>query len=287
MKNILRLIGVLAIVAFIVLNVFVYVVDQTQTGILLEFGKPKGGPLQPGIHFRVPGLHKIVIFDARLLEYDAQAREVITRDKKNLKVDNFARWRIIEPLTFYNKVRDVYRAQERLDDIIYSLLREELGKYNLIDIVANDRTKIMLAVTLAANEAAKQYGIEVTDVRIKRADLPDENAKHVYDRMKAERTRQAKRYRAEGEEASRKLKSQADKEHDIILAEAYRKAEEIRGEGDGKATKIYAKAYGKDPEFYAFVKSLEVYRKSIGKDDVLVLSPQEPLFKYMRSEKAK
>ncbi len=283
----IKILAILAILAAVVGSMTLYTVHETQTGILLEFGKPKKWPLQPGIEYRIPSMHQVVLYDARLKVYDAQAREVITKDKKNLKVDNYARWRIIDPLLFYEKVQTIYRAQERLDDMIYSLLREHLGQYTLIDIVANKRAEIMALVSKQANEAAAQYGIEVADVRIKRADLPAENAKHVYKRMQAERQRQAKRYRAEGDEVSRKVRSQADKERDIILAEAYRKAEEIRGLGDAEATRIYAEAYGKDTEFYAFTKSLALYQKAFKKDDILILSPNDPLLRYIKSDSPK
>ncbi|PLX43386.1 MAG: protease modulator HflC [Deltaproteobacteria bacterium] len=286
MKKILQIIGILAVLLVIFWRSFLFVVDETQVGIILQLGKPVGGVKAPGLHMKLPLVQNVVLYDNRLLLYDAAPREVITKDKKNLVMDNFARWRIADPLLFYQTVRDEGRAQARLDDIVYSLLRENIGRYDLIDIVSSERSVIMAKVTEAANEGAAEYGISIVDVRLKRADLPDENAKHVYDRMRAERERQATKYRAEGEEESKKLRSAADKERAIILAEAYKTAEELRGQGDAEATRIYAEAFGKDPEFYSFMRSLSVYTSSIGEKDVVILDPDDPLFMYLKSDKA-
>jgi len=283
----LKLLAIAAIAAIFIFRAFAFPVEQYETGIMLQFGKPVGGVLEPGLNFRIPLVHRVVTYDSRMLEYDAAPREVITKDKKNLKVDNYAIWRIVDPLTFYRSVTTYQGAQARLDDIIYSVLREQLGKYDLIEIVAQERATIMNEVTAVSNKAAAEYGIEVSDVRIKRADLPDENAKHVYDRMKAERTRQAKRYRAEGEETAKKLTSQADKERSVILADAYAKAETIKGEGDAEATRIYAEAFNRDPEFYDFINGLEVYKESISDEDVLIMSPKDQIFKYLGGDRVK
>jgi len=282
-RNLLRVLGIALILVFFASSGAFFVVDETQTALVLQLGKPVGGVKGPGLHFKIPVVQNVVTYDARYLEYDASARELITRDKKNLKVDNYARWRISDPLAFYQTVRDEAGAQARLDDIIYSQVREQLGKYNLLDIVATNRTQMMVDVTRRTAEAALQYGIQVVDVRIKRADLPPANEKAVYARMQAERTRQAQLYRAEGEEAAREIRSQADKEKSIVLAETYRDAERIRGEGDAEATKIYAEAFGQDPEFYAFTRSLDVYSKAFKDKDVLVLSPDGDLFRYLKA----
>ncbi|PLX39833.1 MAG: protease modulator HflC [Deltaproteobacteria bacterium] len=286
MKKALQIIGILAVLLVIFWRSFLFIVDETQVGIILQLGKPVGGVKAPGLHMKLPLVQNVVLYDNRLLLYDAAPREVITKDKKNLVMDNFARWRISDPLLFYQTVRDERRAQARLDDIVYSLLRENIGRYDLIEIVSSERSEIMAKVTVAANEGAAEYGISIVDVRLKRADLPDENAKHVYDRMRAERERQATKYRAEGEEESKKLRSAADKERAIILAEAYKTAEDLRGQGDAEATRIYAEAFGKDPEFYSFVRSLSVYTSSLGEKDVVILDPDDPLFIYLKSDKA-
>lgn len=283
MVNALRILGIAVVLATFALGSVLFVVDETETAIVLQLGKPVGGVKGPGLHFKLPIAQRVMTYDARYLEYDASARELITRDKKNLKVDNYARWRISDPLTFFQTVRDEAGAQARLDDLIYSQVREQLGKYDLLDIVATSRTQIMEDVTRRTAASARQFGIEVVDVRIKRADLPPANEKAVYSRMQAERTRQAHFYRAEGEEAAREIRSKADKEKAIILAEAYREAEQTRGRGDAEATKIYAEAFNRDPEFYAFTKSLEVYRESFKEGDVLMLPPEGDLFRYLKA----
>lgn len=282
MSKFLKILGIVVVVLVLLSGSLFFVVDQTQTAIVLQLGKPVGGIRKPGLHMKIPFIQRVVTYDARYLAYDATAREVITRDKKNLKVDNYARWRIADPLKFYQTVRDEMGAQSRIDDISYSQVREQLGKYDLIDIVATKRKQIMEEVTKRTAEAAREYGIEVVDVRIKRADLPPANEKAVYARMQAERTRQAQLYRAEGEEAAREIRSQADKERAVILAEAYRQAQQLRGEGDAEATRIYAEAFNKDPEFYSFTRSLDVYTKAFKDKDILVLSPEGDLFRYLK-----
>ncbi|MEW6490206.1 MAG: protease modulator HflC [Thermodesulfobacteriota bacterium] len=279
----LKILGIAVVVAALALGNVFFIVDETQTALVVQLGKPVGGVKGPGLHFKLPFVQNVITYDSRYLEYDATARELITRDKKNLKVDNYARWRISDPLTFYQTVRDEMGAQARLDDIIYSQVREQLGRYDLIDIVATSRPQIMADVTRRTAESARQFGIEVVDVRIKRADLPEANERAVYARMKAERTRQAHLYRSEGEEVARQVRSQADKEVAIILAEAYREAQGTRGEGDAAATRIYAQAFNRDREFYAFTRSLDVYSRAFKDKDVLVLSPEGELFQYLRA----
>lgn len=282
-SKILKILGIFAVVAVIAGSNMLFVVDETQTALVLQLGKPVGGPRGPGLHFKIPVAQSVTYYDSRYLEYDATARELITRDKKNLKVDNYARWRISDPLSFYQTVRNEMGAQARLDDIIYSQVREQLGRYDLIDIVATNRPEVMADVTRRTAVSARQFGIEVVDVRIKRADLPEANERAVYARMQAERTRQAHLYRSEGEEVARQVRSQADKEVAIILAEAYREAQGTRGEGDAAATRIYAQAFNRDREFYAFTRSLDVYSTAFKDKDVLVLSPEGDLFQYLKA----
>jgi membrane protease subunit HflC len=286
MEKLLRILAILAVAVFLLvatpLNPF-FVVDQIETALVLQLGKPVGEIRGPGLHLRIPLVQTVTFYDTRYLVYDAQAREVITNDKKNLLVDNYARWRITDPLKFYQTVRNESGAQARLDDIIYSQVREQLGKYNLIASVATKRAEIMVDVTRRTAESAREYGIEVVDVRIKRADLPPANEKAVYARMQAERQREAQRYRSEGERDAQKLRAEADKQKAVILAEAYRLAEVQKGEGDAQAARVYAAAYGKDREFYSFVRSLEMYRKGFKDGDVLMLSPEDELFRYVRS----
>ena len=236
---------------------------------------------KPGLNYKLPLLQQVIFFDRRLLVYDAAPAEIVTSDKKNLVVDNYAKWRIVDPLKFYQTVKNVAGAQSRLDDIIYSEFRVELGKETLNDIVAKVRTRIMKTVTANSNKAAADYGIEVMDVRVKRADLPIENERHVFSRMQAERQRQAKKYRSEGEEEAIKIRSQAEKERTIILAEAYRKSQEVRGEGEQKAIAIYAQAFQQDEAFYNFFRSLQAYEKALADNSTLVMGSGNEFFRYM------
>ncbi|MFU2209375.1 protease modulator HflC [Solidesulfovibrio sp. C21] len=276
---------VTAVVVFIVLVAAfqtVYEVDQTETAIVLQLGKPTGDTKEPGLHAKIPFVQNVVFFDARLLQYDAKAAEVLTLDKKNLVVDNYARWRITDPLLFYRTLRTVGRAHARLDDIIYAEVRVALGQYTLQDVVSEKRASIMSEVTKKSTDLLAPYGIQVVDVRIKRTDLPPENAQAIYGRMRAERERQAKLYRSEGYEEMEKIKSAAAKDRTVILAEAERQAQVLRGAGDAEATSVWAAAVGKDPDFFSFSRSLEAYRNGLSKDTRLILTPQSPFLKYWR-----
>lgn len=239
--------AILIIVAVLGIAQSAYIVKQTEKAIVLQLGKPKSGPMGPGLHFKLPFIQNVIYFDSRLLEYDARPAEILTKDKKNMVVDNYSKWRIADPLLFYRTVRSIPRAQARLDDIIYAELRVALGRYTLIEIISSDRTSIMEEVSQTSNTLLKPYGIEVLDVRIKRTDLPPENARAIYGRMRAERERMAKQYRSQGSEAAARITAQADKERAITLADANLKAEILRGEGEGVATKIYADSFGKAP----------------------------------------
>jgi len=274
------------LIVLVIIVVFVYnglfIVDQTQQAMILQLGKPVKVVKEPGLNFKIPFLQQVSYFERRLLHYDAAPAEIITSDKKNLVIDNYSKWKIIDPLKFYQSVRTESGAQSRLDDIIYSQLRVELGRETLIDIVSKVREEIMHKVTIQSNEAAAAYGIEVLDVRIKAADLPRENEKHVFTRMQAERQRQAKRYRSEGEEAAIKTRSQADKERTIILSEAYKKSEQIKGEGEQTAIKISADAYSQDPDFYDFYRSLQAYSKSLGNRATVVMDRDGDFLRHFK-----
>jgi membrane protease subunit HflC len=280
MKNVKIIVIAVVLIAMAALS-SLFQVDQTQQALVLQLGKPVRVITEPGLNYKLPVLQQVMFFDRRLLVYDAAPAEIVTSDKKNLVVDNYSKWRIVDPLKFYQTVKNVAGAQSRLDDIIYSEFRVELGKETLNDIVAKVRTRIMKAVTKNSNKAAADYGIEVVDVRIKRADLPVENERHVFSRMQAERQRQAKKYRSEGEEEALKIRSQAEKERTIILAEAYRKAQEVRGEGEQAAIAIYAKAFQQDEEFYNFYRSLQAYEKALAEKSTLVLGSDNEFFRYM------
>ncbi len=278
----------LVLIVGIVLGAFIliqaaFTVDQTQKAMVIQLGKPVGeSTLGPGLHFKLPLIQTVVYFDARILDFDAKPEEITTMDKKYMNVDSYTKWRIVDPLTFYTKVRTVQGAQARLDDIVRSQLRVALGRYTLIEVVSHKRQEIMDTVTKRSRELLKPYGIDVIDVRIKRTDLPAENARAIFGRMKAERERQAKQYRSEGREASAKIIAAADKERTIILADANKQAEIVRGEGDALATKTYADALGQSPEFYSFTRSLEAYRKGFGTNSRFIMTPKSPFLKYMQ-----
>jgi membrane protease subunit HflC len=260
----------------------VFVVDITQTAIVVELGKPKRNITSPGLYFKVPFIQDVTYFDKRLLDYDSSPQEVITQDKKTLFIDNFAKWHIVDPLKVFQAFQNQRNALRRLDDIIYSELRVELGRHDLPDIVSRTRSEIMAVVTRRANEKAAVYGIEIQDVRIKRADLPEQNEKAVFARMQAERERQAKQYRAEGAEEAQKIRSEAEKDREILLATAYKEAEQIRGEGDAKAFRTYSSAYRQDPRFFEFTRSMEAYRKTFSRNSTMVLTPDSEFLRYLK-----
>ena len=281
MRNRVIVIIVIILIALFGLNQAFFVVDQTKQAIVLQLGKPVRVLRNPGLYMKIPFVQNVITFEKRLLEYDAAPAEILSSDKKNLVVDNYSKWRIVDPLKFYQTVRNITGAQSRLDDIIYAQLRVILGKSTLTDVVSLKRDAIMKAVTRQSNAIAGDYGIQVVDVRIKRADLPPQNEKHVYERMRAERQREAMRYRSEGKEIELKIKAEADKERTIILAEAYKQSETIRGKADALALKIYADAYTKDPEFYAFTRSLQAYERAFQKNTTLVLEPDNWFLQYL------
>lgn len=267
----------------ILLLMSMYTVDETNQVVVLQFGKPVRVVQEPGLHMKMPApLQEALKFEDRLLQYDVSPSEVITKDKKSLIIDNYANWKIVEPLIFLQTVRTEAAAQSRLDELIYSELREQMGKHDLNEIVTDAREKIMNDVADAANSKSHEYGIEVIDVRIKRADLPEENEQAVFNRMRAERKRQANRYRSEGEEQSTIIRSQTDREKTVILAEASRKAEEIRGEGDAEAIRIYAEAFGQSPQFFEFTRTLDAYKNALDDSTVIFLSPNSDFLKYIK-----
>lgn len=259
-----------------------FIVDVTQTAIVVQLGKPVQTATEPGLYMKVPFIQEVTNFDKRLLDYDSEPQDVITQDKKTLLLDNFAKWRIVDPLKVYQNFQSQRGALQRLHDIIYSELRVELGRHDLLEIVSTGRADLMKIVTQRSNEKASAYGIEIQDVRIKRADLPEQNEKAVFARMQAERERQAKQYRAEGAEEAQKIRSEAEKDKEILLAEAYKESEELRGGGDAKAFRIYADAYRQDPRFFEFTRSMEAYKKTFKDKSTLVMSPDSEFFRYLK-----
>jgi len=270
---------VLFLVAIGAKQVFI-IVDESEQVIVTQFGEYIRTIQKPGLAFKTPFLHSSIRFDRRILVSDAPEAEYLTQDKKRLVADPVTRWRISDPLKFFKTVRDESGARARLDDLVFSELRGEVASHTFATVIGTKREAIMEAVAKSVRSKASEFGIEVVDVRIKRADLPKEVQQSVFARMQAEREREAKRYRSEGDEEANKLRSQTDKEATIVLAEAEQNAQKFRGEGDAAATRIYAEAYGKDPEFYRFVRSLQSYELFLGKRSTLLLSADCPLFRY-------
>jgi membrane protease subunit HflC len=261
-----------------------FTVNERQYAIITELGKPKKVIHEPGLKVKVPFIQKVTYFDDRLLEYDADPREIITKDKKALVVDNYSRWKIVDPLRFLQAVHNERGAQARLDDIVYSELRVELGLHTLEEIVSTKRAELMRKVMERSSEKAREYGIEINDVRIKRADYPPENERAIYNRMRAERERIAKQYRAEGEREAAMIRAETDKERSFILADAYEKEQTTKGQGDATAVKIYSDAYSKDEEFYAFLRSLEAYKISLADKATLIISSESDFLRYLYGE---
>lgn len=263
----------------------IMIVDETEQVVIVQLGKPVRNITEPGLNFKIPFLQTATYFEKRLLEYDSAPNTILTEDKKNLTLDNYAQWRILDPLKFLQTMRTEALAQPRLDDIIYSSLRVQLGTHLMREIVSTMRDSLMHKVTENANRTANEYGIEIVDVRIKRADLPKENENAVFDRMMAERQRMAKQFRSEGEEEAVKIRAETDKDREIILADAYKMAQEIRGEGEARAIDIYADAFEADPEFYEFVRTMEAYELIFDERTKLVLTPESELLRYLKEMK--
>ena len=226
-----------------------------------------------------------ITFDDRLLEYDSPPEEILSKDKKSLIVDNYVRWKIVDPLQFLKTVQAIPTAKSRMDDIVYSELRRELGTHDMVEIITENREEIMDIVTRQSNSATLAYGISVVDVRIRRVDLPAENEESIYARMEAERKRQANKFRSEGEEEAQKIRAATDRDKTIILADAYKEAEKIRGEGDARAVQIYARSYSADPKFYEFVRTLDTYKQVVDDKTTLVLPSGSKLFKLLMDGK--
>ncbi|MDE3059652.1 MAG: protease modulator HflC [Pseudomonadota bacterium] len=277
---------VMAASALFVLANAAFIVGQTDQALVLEFGKPERVVETPGLQFKVPFIQNVEYYDKRLLDFDAEPKEVIAADQKRLIVDAFVRYRITDPLRFKQTVGDERTMRSRLNSILESSLRQSLGNVPLSSVISSQRAAIMQKVRDLVNQQAQGsggqeggFGIEVMDVRIVRADLPPANSDSIYRRMQTELERQTKQFRAQGAEEAQKIHSQADKERTIILAEARKQAEITRGEGDGEATRIYAEAFNQDPDFFQLYRSLQAYRKTLSqKDTTMILSPDNSEF---------
>ena len=275
-----------AVVALIIASMSIFVVDQRQNAIVFRLGEVISVKTEPGLYFKVPLLDNVRTFDVRILTIDTPEPErFLTSEKKNVLVDLFIKWRIIDVRQFYVSVQgNEAVAQTRLLQTINDGLRAEFGNRTVHEVVSGERDQIMDLMRKKANEDAIKIGVEVYDVRLKRVDLPQEVSESVYRRMEAERKRVANELRSTGAAESEKIRANADRQREVIVAEAYREAEKIKGEGDAKATEIYARAYQANPEFYAFYRSLQAYRSSFkDKNDLLVLDPSSEFFKYLKS----
>lgn len=267
-----------------------YIVSERERAVLLRFGEVVEHDVKPGIHFKLPIVNKVRIFDGRLLTLDALPQRFLTQEKKAVIVDSFVKWRVAEVEKFYTATSgDVAVAQRLLSSRVDTGLRNEFGARSMHEVVSGERDELMLELTTRLNEIARQeLGIEVLDVRVKGIDLPPEVSSSVFSRMSTEREREAREHRAKGRELAEGISADADRQKVVIESEAYREAEQTRGEGDATAAAIYAKAYTRDPEFYAFYRSLNAYKDTFGGgNDLLVLDPKSDFFKYLNSSKGK
>ncbi|MCB1481769.1 MAG: protease modulator HflC [Rhodobiaceae bacterium] len=282
--------GLLLIVAaavFILYNAL-FTVHQTQQALVLQFGETKRQISEPGLAWKIPFVQNVVFFDRRILDLDSPAQEVIAADQKRLVVDAFARYRIENSLRFYQSVGTVGIANSRLSTLLNSAVRRVLGEASFTAVVRDDRPDLMLRIRQQMDDEAEKFGIDIVDVRIRRADLPEANSQAIYSRMQTARQREAAEIRAEGEEAARRIRSRADRTATVIIAEANRESEELRGDGDAARANIFAEAYGKDPEFFSFYRSMQAYEAGIASGDTrMVLSPKSEFFRYFGNSAGK
>ena len=280
MKAVKFIIPAIVLIAVVIFQ-SLFIVQEISQAIVLQFGDPKKIISKAGLNFKLPFIQNVVFLDKRILNLDNEPQEVIAADQKRLIVDAIARFKIIDPLKFYISVGNERVARSRLSTIINSRIRGVLGTQELATLLSTDRTKQMSIIQNDVNTEAKNFGIEIVDVRIKRADLPPANSEAIYKRMQTEREREAKEFRAQGAEIAQKIRSTADKDVTVILAEANKKSEIMKGEGDGLRNKIFADAFGQDPQFFAFYRAMQAYEKAlIGGETSLVLSPDSEFFKF-------
>jgi modulator of FtsH protease HflC len=270
-----------------------FIVHQNEQGIVLEFGKPVRIISDAGLYWKLPVVQTVQYFDKRILDLDMPEQELQASDQKRIKVDAFARYRIIDPLLFYQSMRDERNVRTRLGPVLDASLRRVVGSAVLTDLVRDQREALMKKIAAQVNEEGKEFGLEVVDVRIKRADLPEQNQKNVFDRMRAERQREAAEFRAEGSGAANRIRANADREVTIIRGEATREAEQLRGEGDAERNRIFAEAFNRDPDFFGFYRSMQAYEQSFKAPDKksterqgetrMIISPDSDFFRYFMS----
>lgn len=273
--------GIVVAILAILAASSLFTVHQAEQALVLQFGEPRRVIQKPGLNFKIPFVQDVRYLDYRLLEFDAPAEEMILSDQKRLVVDAFTLYRIVDPLLFYQSVGTEAVVRTRLGSIVNAATRRTLGSVPLSTVVSKERANIMEEIRDTVNVEAQPLGINVVDVRMKRADLPEENSQAIFRRMQTEREREAKEFRAQGAEVGQRIRSRADKEKTILLAEARKNAQILRGEGDGEAVRIFAEAFGKDIDFFAFYRSMQAYRESLSSDDTtMVLSPESDFFRF-------
>jgi modulator of FtsH protease HflC len=281
MSRTLAAIGFGVAVLGVVGSASVFTVNEAQQALVLQFGEPRRVIREPGLKFKVPFIQEVRILDRRVLDLDPPVEQVILADQKRLDVDAFARYRIHDPLRFYQTAGTEAVAETRMNATVNSALRRVLGNVTVLAVLSEERTKIMTDIKNQVNAEAQRFGIEIVDVRIRRADMPQETSQSIFARMRSEREREASEARAQGQEQAQQIRARAERERTVMVAEAQRDAQILRGEGDNTALKLIAEVTSKDPEFYGFYRSLEAYRKALNKDDTtMVLSPNSEFFRY-------
>ncbi len=284
MSRVLLALFILAGAALVAIFSSIFTVYETQQALVLQFGRYIKTVTDPGLHVKVPFVQNVVYIERRVLDFDAPAQEVILGDQKRLVVDAFARYRITDAQRFYQSVRDEAGLRQRIDTVLDASLRKVLGDTPLFTVLSADRGNLMMRIREDANSRVRNFGVDVVDVRIKRADLPPENSEAIYRRMQTERERQAKELRAQGYEEGQRIRAAADRERRVLIAEAQKNAQIQRGKGDGRATKIFAEAFGQDIDFFTFYRSMQAYRNALGDDSTsFVLSPEGEFFKFFDS----
>lgn len=285
MRQGINAVASILVVVLVVAASMIFTVDQRQYAIVFQLGEVKKVIADPGLYFKWPLIQNVRFFDKRILTLDSPEPErFITSEKKNVLVDSFVKWKIVDPKLYYVSVGDEAGARTRLSQTVNAGLREEFGKRTVHEVVSGERDKIMEEMRDKADLDARKIGVQIIDVRLKRVDLPTEVSESVYRRMEAERKRVANELRSEGAAEAEKIRADADRQREVIVAEAYRDAQKVKGEGDAKAAAIYAQAFSQSPEFYAFYRSMEAYRGSFGnKSDVIVVEPNSEFFKYMKN----
>ena len=277
LSALVALIGGAALIGYFAL----FIVHQNEQALVLEFGKPKREIQEPGLHWKIPVVESVDFFDKRILDLDTKEQQVNASDQKRLKIDAFTRYKIVEPLKFYQKVREERQTQSRLGPIVDSAIRSVLGGATFQEIVRDKREELMKRIARQVNEEARDLGIQVVDVRLKRVDLPEQNSKSVYDRMRAERQRDAQQFRSEGAAELNRIKATADREATVIKAEATKRGELLRGDGDAERNRIFNEAFGRDPEFFAFYRTMQAYEQGFKPGDTrMVLSPDSEFFRF-------